>query len=52
MRECQKRSRDEGGSQCFSGLNSKYYDDEYNYDNDCGDYEEEYEDDVFASLNA
>ena len=52
IRECQKCSRDEGGSQRFSGLNSEYYDDEYNYDNDYGDYEEEYEDDVFASLNA
>ena len=52
IRECQKRSRDEGGSQRFSGLNSEYFDDKYNYDDDYGDYEEEYEDDVFASLNA
>ena len=52
MRECQKHSRDEGGSQCFSGLNSEYYDDEYDYDDDYEDYEEEYEEDVFASLNA
>ena len=52
IRECQKRSRDEGGSQRFSGLNSEYYDDEYSYDDDYRDYEEEYEDDVFASLNA
>ena len=52
MRECQKRSRDEGGSQCFSGLNSEYYDDESDYDDDYEDYEEEYEEDVFASLNA
>ena len=51
IRECQKRSRDEGGSQRFSGLNSEYFDDKYNYDDDYGDYEE-YEDDVFASLNA
>ena len=52
MRECQKRSCDEGGSQHFSGLNSEYYDDEYDYDDDYEDYEEEYEEDVFASLNA
>ena len=52
MRECQKHSRDEGGSQCFSGLNSEYYDDESDYDDDYEDYEEEYEEDVFASLNA
>ena len=52
IRECQKRSRDEGGSQRFSGLNSEYYDDEYSYDDDYRDCEEEYEDDVFASLNA
>ena len=52
IRECQQCSHDEGGSQRFSGLNSEYYEDEYNYDDDCGDYEEEYEDDVFASLNA
>ena len=42
MRECQKCSRDEGGSQRFSGLNSEYYDDEYDYDDDYEDYEEEY----------
>ena len=52
MRECQKHSRDEGGSQRFSGLNSEYYDDESDYDDDYKDYEEEYEEDVFASLNA
>ena len=52
MRECQKRSRDEGGSQRFSSLNSEYYDDESDYDDDYEDYEEEYEEDVFASLNA
>ena len=52
MRECQKRSHNEGGLQHFSGLNSEYYDDEYDYDDDYEDYEEEYEEDVFASLNA
>ena len=52
MRECQKHSHDEGGSQRFSGLNSEYYDDESDYDDDYEDYEEEYEEDVFASLNA
>ena len=48
IRECSKRSRDEEEARCFSGLNSDYYeDDRYN-----NVYDEDYDDEVFATLNS
>ena len=47
IRECSKRSRDEEEAQCFSGLNSDYYEND-RYDDV---YDEDYDDEVFATLN-
>ena len=48
IRECSKKNRDEEEAQRFSGLNSDYYEnDEYT---DVSD--EDYDDEVFATLNS
>ena len=48
IRECSKRNRDEEEAQCFSGLNSDYYEND-RYDDV---YDEDYDDEVFATLNS
>ena len=45
--ECSKRSGDEEEAWCFSGMNSEYYENDH-YDDV---YEEDYDDEVFATLN-
>ena len=48
IRECFKRNRDEEEARCFGGMNSDYYEnDRYN-----GVYDEDYDDEVFATLNS
>ena len=47
IRECSKRSRDEEEAQCFSGMGSDYYEND-GYDDV---YDEDYDDEVFATLN-
>ena len=47
IRECSKRSTDEEEAQCFSGLNS----DHYLNDENAVVYDEDYDDEVFATLN-
>ena len=48
IRECSKRKRDEEVARCFSGMNSDYYEDD-GYTNV---YDEDYDDEVFATLNS
>ena len=48
IRECSKRSRDDEEAQCFSGLISDYYKND-RYDDV---YDEDYDDEVFATLNS
>ena len=45
--ECSKRNRDEEEAQCFSGMNSDYYENE-GYDDV---YDEDYDHEGFATLN-
>ena len=48
IRECSKRDRDKKEAQCFSSMNSDYYEnDEYT-----DVYDEDYSDEVFATLNS
>ena len=47
IRECSKRNRDEEEAQHFSSMNSDYYENE-GYDDV---YDEDYDDEVFATLN-
>ena len=48
IRECSKRNRDEEEARHFSGMNSDYYEnDEYTEM-----YDEDYDDEVFATLNS
>ena len=48
IRECSKRNRDEEEAQCFRGMNSDFYEnDVYNVV-----YDEDYDDEVFATLNS
>ena len=47
IRECSKRNRDEEEARCFSDMNSDYYENE-GYDDV---YDEDYDDEVFATLN-
>ena len=48
IRECSKRSRDEEETQCFSDLSSDYYENDRYIDVK----DEDYDDEVFATLNS
>ena len=48
LSECSKRNRDEKEAKCFNGMSSDYYEND-EYTDVC---DEDYSDEVFATLNS